>query len=271
MPQRGSAFPFVHVCRSEYDRGVNTFSPEGRLFQVEYALGAIKLGSTAIGIQTKDGVVLASERRITSCLLEPQSIQKIAEVDTHIACAMSGLIADARTLIDHARVECANHFFTFNEKMSVRSCVDAVADLALDFSDVGSGRRKKTMSRPFGVALIVGGVDKEGPALYSADPSGTVTKYLAVAMGSAQEGAEAMLQEQYNENMSMEAAEDLALVVLRQVMEEKLNSSNVEMAALRVGETKFKQYTPDDLKEIIARLPAPSIPTATDLSSSSSS
>ncbi|OEH75870.1 proteasome subunit alpha type [Cyclospora cayetanensis] len=280
---------------------------------VEYALGAIKLGSTAIGIQTKDGVVLASERRITSCLLEPQSIHKIVEVDSHIACAMSGLIADARTLIDHARVECANHFFTYNEKMSIRSCVDAVADLALDFSehlaialtstqplsyplfdcsfaanhkkvgasfaaDVGSGRRKKTMSRPFGVALLVAGVDKDGPALYCADPSGitklphdcvyarTVTKYLAVAMGSAQEGAESMLQEQYNQSMSLEAAEDLALVVLRQVMEEKLNCNNVEMAALRVGEAKFKQYGADDLKEIIARLPAPTIPTATDLS-----
>ncbi|CDJ50111.1 proteasome subunit alpha type 5, putative [Eimeria brunetti] len=127
------------------------------------------------------------------------------------------------------------------------------------------------MSRPFGVALLIAGVDKDGPALYSADPSGTVTKYLAVAIGSAQEGAEGMLQEQYSETMSMEAAEDLALVVLRQVMEEKLNANNVEMAALRVGEESFKQYTAEDLKKIINRLPAPSIPTATDLSSASSS
>ncbi|KAL8275537.1 hypothetical protein Esti_000488 [Eimeria stiedai] len=94
----------------------------------------------------------------------------------------------------------------------------------------------------------------------------TVTKYLAVAMGSAQEGAESMLQEQYHQSMSLEAAEDLALVVLRQVMEEKLNCNNVEMAAIRIGDTKFKQYTADDLKEIIARLPAPTIPTATDIS-----
>ncbi|KYK62674.1 putative proteasome subunit alpha type 5-2 [Toxoplasma gondii TgCatPRC2] len=253
--------------RSEYDRGVNTFSPEGRLFQVEYALGAIKLGSTAVGIQTKDGVILASERRITSCLLDHRSIQKIVEIDDHIACAMSGLIADARTLIDHARVECANHFFTYNEKMSIHSCIDSVADLALDFSDVSDGRRKKMMSRPFGVALLVAGVDDQGPSLWCADPSGTVTKYQAVAIGSAQEGAETILQEQYSQSMSFEDAEALVLVVLRQVMEEKLNCNNVEVACVKTSDRKYHQYSSEELQALIDRLPAPTIPTATDLSS----
>jgi 20S proteasome subunit alpha 5 len=96
----------VHpLRRSEYDRGVNTFSPEGRLFQVEYAIEAIKLGSTAVGIQVKEGVILAVEKRLTSSLLVPSSVEKIMEIDKHIGAAMSGLIADARTLVDHARVE----------------------------------------------------------------------------------------------------------------------------------------------------------------------
>uniref|UniRef100_A0A061QUN9 Proteasome subunit alpha type n=1 Tax=Tetraselmis sp. GSL018 TaxID=582737 RepID=A0A061QUN9_9CHLO len=95
----------MFLTRSEYDRGVNTFSPEGRLFQVEYAIEAIKLGSTAIGVWTKEGVVLAVEKRITSPLLEPKSIEKVMEIDSHIGCAMSGLTADARTLIEHARVQ----------------------------------------------------------------------------------------------------------------------------------------------------------------------
>mmetsp|Transcript_57948 Transcript_57948/g.183975 ORF Transcript_57948/g.183975 Transcript_57948/m.183975 type:complete len:126 (-) Transcript_57948:181-558(-) len=95
----------MFLTRSEYDRGVNTFSPEGRLFQVEYAIEAIKLGSTAVGICTSEGVVLAVEKRITSPLLEPSSVEKIMEIDEHVGCAMSGLTADARTLIDHGRVE----------------------------------------------------------------------------------------------------------------------------------------------------------------------
>lgn len=105
----------MFLTRSEYDRGVNTFSPEGRLFQVEYAIEAIKLGSTAVGVCTKHGVILAVEKRISSPLLEPTSVEKIMEVDSHIGAAMSGLMPDARTLVDHARVEAQNHRFRYRE------------------------------------------------------------------------------------------------------------------------------------------------------------
>ena len=117
----------MYLTRSEYDRGVNTFSPEGRLFQVEYAIEAVKLGSTAVGIHTAMGVVLAVERRLTSPLLEPSSVVKILEVDSHIGAAVSGLIGDARTLIDHARVEAQNHRFTFDEVIrTTRLLLDAL-------------------------------------------------------------------------------------------------------------------------------------------------
>lgn len=111
----------MYVSRAEYDRGVNTFSPEGRLFQVEYAIEAIKLGSTAVGLQTKDGIILAVEKRLTSPLLEPSSVEKIAEIDSHIGAAMSGLVADARTLVDHARVEAQNHRFTYDEPIGLEA------------------------------------------------------------------------------------------------------------------------------------------------------
>ena len=106
----------MYTSRSEYDRGVNTFSPEGRLYQVEYAIEAVKLGSTSVAIQTSQGVVLAVEKRLTSSLLEPASVEKILEVDTHIAVAVSGLIGDARTLVDHARVETQNHSLPLTKK-----------------------------------------------------------------------------------------------------------------------------------------------------------
>lgn len=177
----------MFLTRSEYDRGVNTFSPEGRLFQVEYAIEAIKLGSTAIGICTSEGVVLAVEKRITSPLMEPTTIKKIVEVDKHIGCAVSGLIADSRTMIDRlvqgtlisiylifvlrrARVECQNHWFLYNENMSVESCAQAVSNLAIQFGD--SDDDGAVMSRPFGVAILFAGIDEKGPQLYHMDPSG---------------------------------------------------------------------------------------------------
>ncbi|CAI5497044.1 unnamed protein product, partial [Closterium sp. Naga37s-1] len=216
----------MFLTRSEYDRGVSTFSPEGRLFQVEYAIEAIKLGSTAVGIQTKEGVVLAVEKRITSPLLEPRSVEKIMEVDSHIGAAMSGLTADARTLIHHGRIQTQSHRFSYNEPMLVESCTQALCDLSLKFGEGGDD----SMSRPFGVALLVAGVDKYGPCLYHTDPSGTFVRYDAKAIGAGTEGAQANLQDSYNKDMSLEEAETLALSTLKQVMEEKVSATNVDIA-----------------------------------------
>jgi len=254
--------------RSEYDRGVNTFSPEGRLFQVEYAIEAIKLGSTAIGIRTEEGVIMAVEKRITSPLICSETIEKILEIDEHLGCTMSGLTADARTLVDHARVEAQAHWFTYNERMPVESCVNSIADLALDFSDTDKNR-KRHMSRPFGVALLVGGYDEvDGPVLFNTDPSGTFGKYSACSIGSAQEGAMSMLQEQYKTTMTFAEAETLALTTLRQVMEEKLSKENIEVAIITAQSKKFHLLNKTELEEVIGRLPAPTLPTLQTVSSS---
>jgi len=133
----------MYLTRSEYDRGVNTFSPEGRLFQVEYAIEAIKLGSTAVGIQTKDAVILAVEKRLSSPLLEGSSVEKIMEIDSHIGAAMSGLVADARTLVDHARVEAQNHRFNYDEPLGVEALTQGVCDLALSFGEGKSVRQRE--------------------------------------------------------------------------------------------------------------------------------
>ena len=238
----------MFLTRSEYDRGVNTFSPEGRLFQVEYAIEAIKLGSTAIGIQTNEGVVLAVEKRVTSPLIEPASIEKVFEVDEHIGCAMSGLIADSRTLIDRARVEAQNHWFTYNEKMSVESVTQSVSNLALQFGDDDAD--PGAMSRPFGVALLFAGIDRKGPQLYHMDPSGTFIQYDAKAIGSGSEGAQQALQDVYHKSMTLKEACKSALTILKQVMEEKLNSSNVEMAMV-TPEKKFHMFSKEELEDVI--------------------
>lgn len=241
----------MFLTRSEYDRGVNTFSPEGRLFQVEYAIEAIKLGSTAIGIQTNEGVVLAVEKRVTSPLIEPSSIEKIMEVDKHIGCAMSGLIADSRTLIDRARVEAQNHWFTYNEKMSVESVTQAVSNLALAFGD--DDPDPGAMSRPFGVALLIAGVDENGPKLFHMDPSGTFIQYDAKAIGSGSEGAQQALQETFHKSITLKDACKASLTILKQVMEEKLSATNVEMATV-TPENQFRMFTKEELESVIKDL-----------------
>ncbi|KAH7937744.1 hypothetical protein HPB49_015167 [Dermacentor silvarum] len=207
----GSYCGQMFMTRSEYDRGVNTFSPEGRLFQVEYAIEAIKLGSTAIGIQTSEGVVLAVEKRVTSPLMEPTTIEKIVEIDNHIGCAVSGLMADSRTMVDRARVEAQNHWFLYNEKMQVESVALAVSNLAIQFGD--SDDDGNAMSRPFGVAILFAGIDAKGPQLYHMDPSGTYVQYNAKAIGSGSEGAQQALQEKYHKASHYTTAAVPALII----------------------------------------------------------
>jgi len=245
----------AQFAKSDYDRGVNTFSREGRLFQLEYAMEAIKLGSTAIGIQTSEGVILAVEKRITSTLLEPSSIEKIMEIDHHIGAAMSGLTADAKMMIEDARVDTQHHRFTFDEPMSVEATTQSICDRALRFGEDRKGG-EEIMSRPFGVALLVGGIDEKGPSLFQTDPSGTFLQYDAKAIGAGSEGAQATLQEKYNKSMTLLEAEDLAVGVLKQVMEEKITNTNVEVAAIPMSTKTFRVYTSTELEAIINRLPA---------------
>ncbi|KAI9703098.1 MAG: proteasome component pup2 [Bogoriella megaspora] len=238
----------MFIARSEYDRGINTFSPEGRLFQVEYSLEAIKLGSTAIGVSTSSGVILGVEKRVTSTLLETSSVEKIVEIDRHIGCAMSGLQADARSMIEHARVECQNHAFNYNERLGTESCTQAICDLALRFGEGAEGE-ESIMSRPFGVALLIAGFDEEGPK-----PSGTFYRYDAKAIGSGSEGAQAELQNEYHKSLTLPEAEVLVLKTLKQVMEEKLDSKNVQLASV-TKEKGFRIYGDDEMAEVVGRLP----------------
>jgi len=240
----------MFLTRSEYDRGVNTFSPEGRLFQVEYALEAIKLGSTAIGIQCAEGVVLAVEKRVNSSLLEPSSIEKIMKIDHHIGCASSGLIGDSRTLVDKARVEAQHHWFVYGERMSVEGVTQAVSNLALEFGDDDA---EAAMSRPFGVALLFAGYDDTGPQLYTMDPSGTYIQCQAKAIGSASEGAQQSLQEHYHSSITLKECVKCALSILKQVMEEKLISSNVEVASV-TKDKGFQLFTAAELENVIKDL-----------------
>jgi len=242
----------MFLTRSEYDRGVNTFSPEGRLFQVEYAIEAIKLGSTAIGIQSSEGLVLAVEKRVSSPLMEAQTTEKISEIDTHIGCAVSGLMADSRTLVDRARVEAQNHWFLYNEKMSVESVTQAVSNLAIQFGD--SDNEGNAMSRPFGVAILFAGIDDNGPQLYHMDPSGTYVQCDAKAIGAGCEGAQQALQEGYHKAIDLKEALKVLLNILKQVMEDKLNSTNVELATI----TKDKGYhlfSKEEVEQLITAIP----------------
>uniref|UniRef100_A0A0A9XK57 Proteasome subunit alpha type-5 n=1 Tax=Lygus hesperus TaxID=30085 RepID=A0A0A9XK57_LYGHE len=155
----------------------------------------------------------------------PSSLRKIEQIDKRIYCAMSGVIPDARTLIDYARVTSQNHWFTYNEPITVQVIADSIAEKCAGF---GEGN----MARPYGVSLLVGGIDKYGTHLYCINPSGVATVFYAKAIGTGSEVAMNILKEQYSKDMSLDSAKGLALDVLKQVIEEKITEHNVELLTI---------------------------------------
>lgn len=205
-------------------------------------------------MQTSAGCVLAVEKRLTSPLLDPASVEKIAEIDVHVGAAMSGLVADARTLVDHARIEAQNHRFSYNEPIGIEPLTQAVCDLALSFGEGSDGDSKKRMSRPFGVALLLAGYDQlNGCQLFFSDPSGTFVRYKAKAIGAGSEGAQSNLEESYSATMNLEELEVLALSTLKQVMEEKISINNIELGRV-TPEKGFHIATADEVAKILERL-----------------
>lgn len=174
-------------------------------------------------------------------------------------------------MVEHARVESQNHAFHYNEPLRVESCTQAICDLALRFGE-GADGEESIMSRPFGVALLIAGYDEDGPQLYHAEPSGTFYRYDAKAIGSGSEGAQAELQNEFHkvrvedirvsiftdtnlQSLTIEEAETLVLKTLKQVMEEKLDSKNVQLASV-TKEKGFRIYTDEEMAAVVERLPA---------------
>ncbi|MCJ7516634.1 MAG: archaeal proteasome endopeptidase complex subunit alpha [Methanomassiliicoccales archaeon] len=229
-----------------YDRAITVFSPDGRLFQVEYAREAVKRGTTTVGLKFKDGVVLIVDKRIASRLMEPKSIEKIFKIDRHIGCATSGLVADARILVDQARVIAQISKITYDEEMSVESLVKRICDYKQNYTQYGG-------VRPFGTALLVAGVDDQGEHLFETDPSGALISYKAGSIGAGRNAVMEVFEERYAEDMEMSDAVVLGLRALKKATEEeKLNPRAVEIGMVRRDED-FRRMEESEVEAYIER------------------
>jgi proteasome alpha subunit len=234
-----------------YDRAITVFSPDGRLFQVEYAREAVKRGTTSVGIKASDGVVLLVDKRITSRLLEPQSTEKIFQIDDHIGAVTSGLVADARALVDRARVDAQINRVVYNEPIGVEVLAKKICDHKQTFTQYGG-------VRPYGTALLIGGVDDEGPHLFETDPSGALLMIKATGIGSGRNAVMEVLEEKYDENANIEKTIDLGLEALYKATEGKLTVGTVEIAVVDAKDKKFRKIEPKKVeiyvKSILERL-----------------
>ncbi|EMA33149.1 MULTISPECIES: archaeal proteasome endopeptidase complex subunit alpha [Haloarcula] len=225
-----------------YDRGITIFSPDGRLYQVEYAREAVKRGTASVGVRTEDGVVIAADRHARSPLIERDSIEKIHEIDSHVGVASAGHVADARQLIDVARRQSQVNRLRYDEPASVESLTKEITDYIQQYTQTGG-------ARPFGVALLVAGIEDGEPRLFETDPSGTPYEWQAVAIGGSREDIQSFLEDEYAEGMDLEGGIELALRALASVNEDGLDATGVDIATIDVESEQFEKLAEDDIAE----------------------
>lgn len=224
-----------------YDRSVGMFSPDGLLLQVEYAEKAVNLGAPVMAITTKEGIVFIADRKIKSKLLVKDSFKKIQEVDNHIAISGSGVMSDGRRLIEQAQVISQEHRIKFQTPIDVLSLVKDLSNIQQHYSQSGG-------VRPFGVSLLIGGVEDGETKLFQTTPSGIFLNYLAKAVGNGSIKTNEYLEENYKEKLSTKDGIKLGLNAFKHSQGEKFDIERFEVVLLNMAE-KFTRFPDSEIKK----------------------
>ncbi|MFB6125228.1 MAG: archaeal proteasome endopeptidase complex subunit alpha [Halanaeroarchaeum sp.] len=228
-----------------YDRGITIFSPDGRLYQVEYAREAVKRGTASIGVRASDGVALVVDKRLRSPLMEQSSVEKLHKADDHVGIASAGHVADARQLIDYARRDAQVERLRYEQPIGVEALTKDITDHIQQYTQIGG-------ARPFGVALLIGGLEEGEPRLFETDPSGTPYEWKAIAIGSDRSDIQSYLEKHYDEDAPIDEAVSLALRALGSVHEEGLRPEAIGAATIDAESERFIELTDDEVGEYLA-------------------
>ena len=230
-----------------YDRAITMFSPDGRLLQVEYAKKTVRQGSTAIGMVCSDGVVLVADKRVVDSLVVPESVEKIWQIDDHIGAAASGILSDARVLIDRAQLKAQQNRVTYDSEVDTLTIVKDICDLKQICTQSGG-------LRPFRVSILVAGIDNHTPRLFETDPIGIFFQYKATAIGEGEIEVEEILHNEYKAELTIEEGLKLSLKALKKVLGENFNVERIDAAYINTAEKKFRRLTKSRIEKTTSEL-----------------
>ncbi|MFH0714638.1 MAG: archaeal proteasome endopeptidase complex subunit alpha [Candidatus Diapherotrites archaeon] len=230
-----------------YDRAATMFSPDGRLYQVEYASKIVAQGTLGLGLIYDSGVLLGADKKVASKLLIPESIEKLFVVDDHIAAVSSGLVGDARRLVELARNKAQENMVFYEEPIHVETLVKEISSLMQAYTQYGG-------MRPFGVSFLVGGVDEAGKHLFETEPSGALAEYKADAIGNGRNEAMALFEKDFEENLSYEEGVNLMMQAIKKTLpeNEKMDASRLDFAKIE-EKGKFTRISRDELKTLLGK------------------
>jgi proteasome alpha subunit len=236
----------VFAAPGAYDRAITVFSPDGRLFQVEYAMELVNRGATIIGIQCAEGVVLAAEESIEP-LEEAGYSWKIFRVDEHVGAAIVGLSSDARILIDQARIYAQSNKLTYDEPIDTEVVTKRICDIQQMYTQHAG-------VRPFGVSIIFVGVDKTGTRVFGTHPSGTYRGYKATSLGAGRETVQAILKEEYKEDISLEENTKLSVKCLVKALEARQLPPRIKVAVISTATKKLEMLSDETVDGLVKQL-----------------
>eukprot|EP00929_Paragymnodinium_shiwhaense_P035289 TRINITY_DN1906_c0_g2_i1.p2 TRINITY_DN1906_c0_g2~~TRINITY_DN1906_c0_g2_i1.p2 ORF type:complete len:265 (-),score=98.78 TRINITY_DN1906_c0_g2_i1:107-901(-) len=232
----------------QYDMDCITWAPSGRLLQVEYAMEAVKQGTPVLGLKSETHVVLASFKRAQSELAEHQ--QKLFKIDDHMCIGIAGLTADARVLAEYMRDECLEHQYIYDTPMNVGRLVAQIGDKS-------QSKTQNSSKRPYGVGLLIGGVDEKGPHLFETCPSGNYFEYHAMAIGGRSTSAKTYMEKHFESfgKLEVKALVQHAMEALNKTTasDTPLTTKNVSVAVIGVKD-KYRLLADDELQEYIDKL-----------------
>ncbi|MBU0467244.1 MAG: archaeal proteasome endopeptidase complex subunit alpha [Nanoarchaeota archaeon] len=227
-----------------YDRAATMFSPDGHLLQVEYAEKVVNFGSASIGIKCKDGIIIVADKRIRDKLIDIESAYKIFEIDEHIIATSAGILADARVLIDHAQVLAQQNKVTYGSPVEPIIIMRMIADRKQYFTQFGG-------ARPYGVSIMIAGVNKGKPYLYASDVYGNLFTYKANAIGENDEKIKEILRKDYKEGLSIDEGIRFCLKIFKEVLGKNFDLDRFDVGFIKIGEEKLKRMQGDELKKFV--------------------
>lgn len=227
-----------------YDRAATMFSPDGHLLQVEYAEKTVRLGSASIGLICKEGVVIIADKRIRDKLISPESSHKIFEIDNHVMASFAGMLADTRILIDQAQVLAQQNRVTYGSPAEPITLIRLIADKQQAFTQYGG-------ARPFGVSVMLGGVNKGKVHLYTSDVTGNFFAYRANAIGENDEKIKEMLRKDYKEGMSIDDGIRFGLKIFKDLLDKNFDLNRFEVGYIKIADEKLERFQADELKKFV--------------------
>ena len=230
-----------------YDRAITMFSPDGRLLQVEYAKKTVRQGSTAIGMVCKDGVLLVTDKRIVDKLIVADAVEKIWQVDDHIAITAAGILSDARILVERAQVKAQENKVVYDSPIDVLTIVRDIANLKQMCTQSGG-------LRPFGVSLLIAGADEDGMKLFETDPTGIYFQYKATAIGEGELDVKAILTKDYKETMTVEEGLKLAISALKKVVSDGFEAERIDAVFITADKRNYEKVSKDKIAKIMNSL-----------------